>query len=76
MSGVRRFVLEVSHWTVLYGWVDQLKLTAVILRRSLRQYMLLSAEGYCHTQSIQINKVIGENKTCVLHFMEKTKWTF
>ena len=28
------------------------------------------------TQNIQINKVIGEYEKCVLHFMEKTKWTF
>ena len=29
-----------------------------------------------HTQNIQINKVIGENKKCVFYFMENTKWTF
>ena len=26
-----------------------------------------------HTQSIQIDKVIGENEKCVFYFMEKTK---
>ena len=29
-----------------------------------------------HTQNIQINKVIDENKKCIFYFMEKTKWTF
>ena len=29
-----------------------------------------------HTQNIQIDKVVGENETCVFYFMEKTIWTF
>ena len=29
-----------------------------------------------HTQSIQINNVIGENEKHAFYFMEKPKWTF
>ena len=28
-SGLRTFVLELSHWMMLHGWVDQLKLIAI-----------------------------------------------
>ena len=28
-SGLRSFELEISHWTMLYHWVDQLKLIAI-----------------------------------------------
>ena len=31
-SGLQSFVLEISHWTMLHGQVDQLKLTAIQLR--------------------------------------------
>ena len=38
--------------------------------------MLYHAGESRHTQSNQINEVIGENEKCVFHFMEKTKQTF
>ena len=33
-SGLRSFVLEISHWMVLRGRADQLKLRAIILKHS------------------------------------------
>ena len=31
-GGLRSFMLEISHWMMLHGWVDQLKLTVIKLR--------------------------------------------
>ena len=28
-SGLQSWMLEISHWTMLHGWVDQLKLIAI-----------------------------------------------
>ena len=65
-SGLPSFVLEISHWTMLHGWVDQLKLIAI-------QSETLIENNQCYTtwevadifKNIQINKVIGENEKCV-----------
>ena len=64
-SGLQSFVLEISHWVILYSR-GQLKLIAMFYHVGDSQ----------HTQNIQINKVIGENEKCVFYFMEKTIWTF
>ena len=31
-----KFCVEISHWMLLHGWVDQLKLIGIKLRHSLR----------------------------------------
>ena len=67
-------MLEISLWTMLCGWVDQLKLI-VSKSRYCEQSTLYHTGDSQHTKNTQINKVIGENAKCVFYFMEKTiKW--
>ena len=60
-SGLWSFVLEISCWTMLHGWVDKLKLIA-IKRTHWEQSVLYQIGDRQHTQNIQINKVIGDNE--------------
>ena len=50
-SVLRNFVLEISHWTLLHGQVDQLKL---IKLRHWKQSTLYHAGNSQHIQNIQI----------------------
>ena len=43
-GGLRSFVLEISRWTMLRSWVDQLKLTVIKLGRWLRTVNILPLE--------------------------------
>ena len=54
-SGLRSFVLEISHWTMLHGWVDQLKLTA-IKSRHWEQSMLYHEGDTQHIQNIHMKR--------------------
>ena len=48
-------------WTMLHGWVEQLKSIPVKLRH-WEQLILYHTEDSQYTQNIQINKVTGEHK--------------
>ena len=74
-SGLWSFVLEISCWMVIHGWVDQLKLRVIKLKH-WELSTLYYVEDSRHTQNIQINKVVGENEKCVFYFTEEIKWTF
>ena len=56
-SGLQSFVLEISCWMMLHGWVDQLKLM-MIKSRHWEQSMLFHVEDSWLTQNIQVNEVI------------------
>ena len=70
-SGLQSFVLEISHWTMLHGQVDQLKLQWSNQDINWEQSTLYHVGDSWQTQNIQINKVIGESDTCLLFYAEK-----
>ena len=53
-SSLWSFVLQISHWMVLHGPVDQLKLMAIKSRHSLRVIKLYHEGVSQHIQNIQI----------------------
>ena len=69
-SGLWSSVLEISCWMMLHSWVDQLKLIA-IKSRHWEKSTLYHVGDSQHTQTIQINKIIGENQKCVLFYRKK-----
>ena len=71
-SGLWSFLLEISHWTMLHSWIDQLKLIETILRKSMSYHVGDSR----HTQNIQIHKVIRENKNMSFILQKKTIQAF
>ena len=68
-------MLEILHWMMLHGWVDQLKLTAIKLEHSLISILYHAGDSQ-HTQNIQINKITSENEKCVFDFTEKNHTEF
>ena len=75
-SGLRIFVLEISHWIMLHHWVDQMKLIAIKSKHLLRTMNIISLRIWLTFSKYQINKAIGENEKCVFYFMEKNIWNF
>ena len=79
VSALPNFVWGISHWMLLQGRVDQLKLIKLsdqieTLIENSQHYTTQEIAKY--TPNIQIPKVIGENEKCVFYFMKKTVWLF
>ena len=74
-SGLWSFVLEISCWRMLPNWRNQLKLI-VIKSKHWEQSMLYHVGDCWHTQNIEINRVISENKKCVFYFTKKNHMDF
>ena len=61
-SGLRSFVLEISCWTMFREQADQSRLTEINWDTNGEQSTFSHVGGSWHTQNVQINRVIGENK--------------
>ena len=72
-SGFWSFVLEISRWMMLLSQEDQLKQSNRDI--NWEQSRLYNARDSQHTQNIQINIVIGENKN-VSFVLQKNHMSF
>ena len=66
-SGLPSFMVEISCWTMLHGWADQLKATAIKLRHG-EQWTLFHMGDKWHTQNI--NSTTENQNTMVTAFIK------
>ena len=74
-SGLQSFVLEISCWTMLHGWVDQLKLIAIKLKHWEQSTSYHVGDSW-HAQNTKSIKLLVKMKNVSFILGEKTKWTF